>query len=126
MLKKAGLLRCTFVTLVVVYSMLLLTATPSGGGKKSSSRLLFSSGKMLSGQAVSSNSIFKNPTVRNDHIRVRYMGGDCGHDPYSFVINFGSRRFSDPVFCLGNNSFAFANVHLLFKLRGPPLENKLS
>lgn len=126
MLKRAGLLRCIFVTLAVVCSTLLLMPSPSIGSKNSLSNPGFTYLRSFSAEPAFSWTSFKNPVIKNDHIRVRYMGVDCRHDPSSFAINFTVPEYGHAIFCPDNNSFIFSHVHLLFKLRGPPTKNILA
>jgi len=76
--------------------------------------------KTLFSYSYTSCTSFEKTPVKNDHIKVRYMGGDCGYDPCSFSVKFAQLFFYRDISLPNRTVFIFSGAHLLFKLRGPP------
>jgi hypothetical protein len=61
------------------------------------------------------------PIVKQVHIKVRYMGSQCGFHVAPFHIAFKTRAFVNPkVSIIRSCSFISSCDRFLFKLRGPP------
>jgi len=59
-------------------------------------------------------------SVKRDHIRVRYMGGECGYNaPVSF-ITVTAFLFPEKAASIRYFSFVSSSCHFSFSLRGPP------
>src|SRR5580704_13991950 len=115
--KKPGLLRYMFVILFVVCSAFLLTTSQPIRNDYKAFDWQFTFVKSTPVHSSFSFISFKKPSVKNDHIRVRYMGGDCGYDPSSFVMKFAVPAFNNVVPNPDHRSFIFSSANLLFKLR---------
>ena len=120
MFKKAGLLHCMFVALLAVYGLLLFVPSTAKDSKNSNFYNKITTLRSFTAQSVPLWSVLKKPVIKNDHIRVRYMGGDCRHAPSSFSLTGIVPVYRHAIFSTDNSSFIFFRVQLLFKLRGPP------
>ena len=118
MLKKAGLLRYILVLLFTVCNVVVPIAANAVRDSGHTS-LHLSYVKPLFNSSTSGIS-FKRTPVKNDHIKVRYMGGDCGYDPSPFSVKLAQLFFNQNIALPDHIVFIFSWAHLLFKLRGPP------
>ena len=64
--------------------------------------------------------IVSNTRVLKDHIKVRYMGGDCGYDPSFLPVAIVPASFNAPISAGAYTSFVFSSSVAMFQLRGPP------
>jgi hypothetical protein len=62
----------------------------------------------------------KKPVIKNDWVKVRYMGGECRYDASVFCIVISSPGYIDHFKEAGYTSGISSYTHFLFKLRGPP------
>ena len=60
-------------------------------------------------------------TLRKEHIKVRYMGGECPFDGTSICLHVPAVVFIDQVKRGSYVSIISSTPHFLFKLRGPPV-----
>ena len=121
MIKKTASLRCIFFTLFGVSNLLLLVGIYAVSSSQQPYAKQFSYVKITQSNSFQTSS-FNKPVIKNDHIKVRYMGGDCGYDPCSFLVKFTAQMFIEPGSSGHHASFIFSRNYLLFKLRGPPVE----
>ena len=61
------------------------------------------------------------PAVNRDHIRVRYMGGECSFVSSPFPVSTRHEDFAENAATAKNCFFVPLGGEFLFKLRGPPL-----
>ena len=116
---KTSLLRCLFVTLFALGNIVMLLQASARADSRFGKRQL--SFEQIPVNGYSGHSIFnKKLTARNDHIKVRYMGGDCGHDPSLPLLRINVPDFNLAMADLFTGSFIFSRAHFLFELRGPP------
>ena len=75
----------------------------------------------LAKSSVSKESLdLKKTVIKNDWIKVRYTGGECGYDSPGLVIKFTIAAFVNHRYEAKYISFFASQYHILFKLRGPP------
>jgi len=72
--------------------------------------------KSTQGEDISFNKII----AKRDHIRVRYMGGECNFNASPFLVNINPPQFVDGSISVANSAYIPGHNKFLFKLRGPP------
>jgi hypothetical protein len=63
---------------------------------------------------------FAHSLIKQDKLKVRYMGGECRYVASYFPLVIHSREFTDNETCESYISFESSCHYCLFKLRGPP------
>jgi len=63
---------------------------------------------------------YSKPTVKRDHVKVRYVGGECGYAPNSIVVATRLPEFVIKTVPVSPSCFISSYSSFLFKLRGPP------
>ncbi len=125
MLKKAGLGCYIYGALFIAHYLVTFGGRPATSHNIQGSRHLsytIASPGAFAGYHV----LFSTPTVKNDHVKVRYMGGDCGYDPSPLLVAMRMPKYNLSASPTDRTTFIFTPFQLLFKLRGPPAENKLT
>ncbi len=122
MIKKAALLR---YILFAVSILLLLTGVSAISSNKLPDGKELSYIKTAHGNPSRISFSIKTPVIKNDHIKVRYMGGDCGYYPSQFFVKFTAPIFIEVLSSAHHTSFVFSRIYLLFKLRGPPVGDNM-
>ena len=114
MLKKVGLLLCLVIAIVTFCNC------PSAFtvSRYNNDELLLGTKSLYNTNAFPA--FYKKFPVKNEHIKVRYMGGECRYDAASFFLQHTDRDYDDNAFVENSTSFIFSRALVLFKLRGPP------
>ena len=114
MLKKVGLLLCLIIAIVTFCNRPSIVVLSSYNNDE----LLLGAKSLYNTNAFPA--FYKKLPVKNEHIKVRYMGGECRYDDASFFLQHTDRGYDDNAFVENSTSFIFSRALVLFKLRGPP------
>ena len=113
MFKKVGLLFCLLVAIVAFCNRpFAFSLSDQNNEQISGSESLYNTNPFPA--------FYKSLPVKNEHIKVRYMGGECRYDASLFLLQHSNREYNDNAFVDNSTSFIFSRALVLFKLRGPP------
>ena len=119
MIKKLLVLRSPFLALVLICSLVVSILAPVPRGSEPANGNV-SYVRLLNATSSAASLILKKSVAGDTHIKVRFMGGDCGYSAL-FWIEARTARYNELLAAGNPVSYLLARAHFSFKLRGPPV-----